>query len=239
MLGTGTEAISVDALVYYRIREDPQGLLDYAYQMQNPIDALQGYAMRSLMEHTRSATLDEVLSVDRAKYAQRLEDDLRQYAEQNRLGIDIVDLALVNIHPPVASAAAYLDVISAEIDAVRLGIEAEGEKKSQIQNAEQGGARMIADAHVKAAKRVGVALEESAQFMAVGQAFSVAPDAYKLRISGDTIAEVLGAKPTTLIDPMFVNGHGEILLDLRPGMDRSDAAELPDAVRPLCLSAGA
>ena len=129
VLGSGTEAISVDALVFYKIREDPQGLLDYAYQMQNPVDALQGYAMRSLMEHTRSATLDEVLSVDRAKYAERLENDLRQHADRNRLGIDIVDLALVNIHPPVASAAAYLDVISAGIDAVRLEMEADGEKE--------------------------------------------------------------------------------------------------------------
>ena len=227
MLGSGTEAISVDALVYYKIREDPQGLLDYAYQMQNPIDALQGYAMRSLMEHTRSATLDEVLSVDRAEYAERLEDDLRQYVDQNRLGIDIVDLALVNIHPPVASAAAYLDVISAGIDAVRFQMEAEGEKKSQIQDAERDSAHMIADAQAKAAKRVGVALEESAQFLALGQAFSVAPDAYILRISGDTIAEVLGAKPITLIDPIFVDGRGEMMLDLRPRMDRSDAAELP------------
>ncbi len=227
VLGSGTEAISVDALLYYKIREDEQGLLDYAYRMQNPLEALHGYAMRTLMEHTRSATLDEVLSVNRAEYAERLENDLRQYVERNRLGIEIVDLALINMHPPVASAAAYLGVISAEIDAVRLQLEAEGEKKSRIQDAQKESGRIIADSRVRAARRVGLATEESAQFLAVGQAYAVAPDAFRLRMSGDTIAEVLGAKSLTLIDPTFVSGEGQMILDLRPEVGRSDAAELP------------
>lgn len=226
VLGTGTEAVSIGALLYYKIREDPEGLLDYVYHTQNPIDALQGYAMRALMEHTRSATLEEVLSVDRAEYANRLEEDLRQYVAQNRLGVEIIDLALINQHPPVAAAAAYLDVISAEIDAVRFQFEAEGEKKARIQEAETESGRTIADGKVRSAKRVGLATEESAQFVTVGQAFSVAPEAFKLRMSGDTVSEILGSKPLTLIDPAFVDGEGEMMLDLRQGKQRSDAAEL-------------
>lgn len=226
VLGTGTEAVSIGALLYYKICEDREGFLDYVYHTQNPIDALQGYAMRALMEHTRSATLEEVLSVDRAEYANRLEEDLRQYVARNRLGVEIVDLALINQHPPVAAAAAYLDVISAEIDAVRFQFEAEGEKKTRIQEAETESGRTIADGKVRSAKRVGLATEESAQFVTVGQAFSVAPEAFKLRMSGDTVSEILGSKPLTLIDPAFVDGEGEMMLDLRPGTQRSDAAEL-------------
>ena len=226
VLGTGTEAVSVGALLYYKIREDPEGFLDYVYHTQNPIDALHGYAMRALMEHTRSATLEEVLSVDRAEYANRLEEDLRQYVAQNHLGVEIVDLALINQHPPVAAAAAYLDVISAEIDGVRFQFEAEGKRKARIQGAETESGRTIADGKVRAAKRVGLATEESAQFVTVGQAFSVAPEAFKLRMSGDTVSEILGAKPLTLIDPTFVDGEGEMMLDLRLGTRRTDAAEL-------------
>ena len=226
VLGTGTDAVSVDALIYYKIREDSKGLLDFAYHTQDPIAALQGYAMRSLMEHTRSATLDEVLSVDRAEYANRIEADMRQYVTDNHLGIEIVDLALINLHPPIASAAAYLDVISAEIDAVRFQLEAEGENKSRIQEAEKESGQMIANARAAAARRVGQAVEESAQFVAVGGAFALEPEAFKLRMSGDTVAEVLGSKPLTLIDPTFFDGNGQIMLDLRRGKRRTDAAEL-------------
>ena len=191
VLGTGTDAVSVDAIIYYKIREDSQGLLDFAYHTQEPIVALQGYAMRCLMEHTRSATLDEVLSVDRAEYASRIEADLRRYVTDNHLGIEIIDLALTNLHPPIASAAAYLDVISAEIDAVRFQVEAEGENRARIQEAEKESGQLIANARAAAARRVGQAVEESAQFVAVGGAFSLEPEAFKLRMSGDTVAEVL------------------------------------------------
>ncbi len=226
VLGSGTEAVSMGALLYYKVREDPEGFLDYAYHTQNPIDAMQGYAMRALMERTRSATLEEVLSLDRAEYANRLEQDLRQYVEQNHLGVEIVDLALINQHPPVAAATAYLAVISAEIDAVRFQFEAEGNKESRIQEAQTESNRTIANSRAHAAKRVGLATEESAQFVAVGRAFSMEPEAFKLRVSGDTVSKVLGAKPLILIDPTFLGGEGEMMLDLRSGARRSDAAEL-------------
>lgn len=226
VLGSGTDAVSVDAFVYYKIREDPEGLLDFAYHTQNPINALHGYGMRCLMEHTRSATLEEVLSVDRARYARDLKDDLRRYVAENRLGIDIVDLALVNLHPPIDAAAAYLDVISAEIDSVRYELEAEGEKKARLQEAEKKSGEMIAEAQAKAARRVGQAVEDSAQFVSVGKAYAVAPEAFRLRMSGDVMAEVLGSKSLTLVDPAFIDGKGEILLDLRPEKQQTDAAEM-------------
>ena len=226
VLGSGTDAVSVDAFIYYKIRDDQEGLLDFAYHTQNPIAALQVYGMRCLMEHTRSATLEEVLSVDRARYADDLKNDLRQYVADNRLGIDIVDLALVNLHPPIDAAAAYLEVISAEIDSVRYRLEAEGEKKARLQEAEKQSGEMIAEAEARAARRVGQAVEDSAQFVAVGKAFALAPEAFRLRMSGDVMAEVLGSKPLTLVDPTFMDGKGEILLDLRSGKQQTDAAEV-------------
>jgi hypothetical protein len=85
---------------------------------------------------------------------------------------------------------------------------------------------MVANAQAAAARRVGQAVEESAEFVAVGRAYSVDPEAFKLRMSGDTVAEVLGSKSLTLIDPAFLDGNGQIMLDLRPAQRRTDAAEL-------------
>lgn len=225
VLGTGTDMVSVDALVYYKIREDLDGLLNYAYHSQNPVTALHGFAMRSLMEHTRSATLDEVLSVDRARYAERLKSDLRQYAAENQLGIEVVDLALMSLHPPTEAAAAYLDVISAEIDKVRYEVEAEGDSKARVYEAKKTSGELVAEAKAKAARRVGEAVEESAEFVAIGEAFEASPEAFRLRMSGDVLAEVLGSKPLTLVDPEFVGGSGRMMLDLRPPRKQTDAAE--------------
>ncbi|MFW6169452.1 MAG: SPFH domain-containing protein [Planctomycetota bacterium] len=224
VLGTATDMVTVDAVIYYTIREDLDGLLDYAYHTQNPVIALQGFAMRCLMEHTRSATLEEVLSVDRAQYARRLKEDLRQYVADNRLGIEVVDLALMSLHPPTEAAAAYLDVISAEIDKVRYEMESEGDKRARIQEAEKTSGELVAEAKAQAARRVGEAVEESAEFVAMGEAYESSPDAFRLKMSGDVIAEVLGSKPLTLVDPGFIEGRGEMMLDLRPAHEQTDAA---------------
>ena len=48
------------------------------------------------------------------------------------LGIEVVDVALMGLHPPVEAAADYLDVISARIDADRVRVEALGETAVQI-----------------------------------------------------------------------------------------------------------
>jgi membrane protease subunit HflK len=215
VLGSGTEVVAVDALVYFKIREDPEGFLDYVYHSNNPEEALEGYGYRALMELTRQTTLEEVLSVNRAQFASQLERSIERYSAENRLGLEVVDVPLINLHPPVAAAEAYLDVISAEIDAVRYDAEAVGEKLARIQDAETDSMKIIADAKVRGERRVGIASEESLEFLAVGQAFAVAPEAFKLRMRGDSIAEILGDKRLTLVDPTFTVGEGAMLLDLR------------------------
>jgi regulator of protease activity HflC (stomatin/prohibitin superfamily) len=211
VLGNGTEVVVVDAFVFYKIREDRQGFLDYAYGFQNPAAAMEGYAYRALMEHTRAATLGQVLSANRAEFAQRVEDSLRHYVTANRLGIDIVDVALINLHPPLEAAPDYLDVISARIDAERFQTEANAERLVTIQDSQTKSSTAISTAQVEAARRVGAALEESAEFIAVGRAYEVAPEAFRFRMRGDILSDALSKQPWLLIDKSFAGEY----LDLR------------------------
>jgi regulator of protease activity HflC (stomatin/prohibitin superfamily) len=232
VLGDGSELVAVGCVVYYKIAEDPQGFLDYVYRCQNPDDALEAYAYRALMEQTRSTTLREVLTANRARFAERLKEGLRQYAESNRLGIEVVDVALMGLHPPVEAAADYLDVISARIDAERVQVEARGKGIVQIEQAQQGSASAIASARVESARRTGEALNESSQFIAIGQAYSVAPEAFQLRLWFEAFEEILEKKRFVLVDQAVAAGPGGILLD-----QRNKAAGEEDPV-PLTPDAG-
>ncbi|MBM4092110.1 MAG: hypothetical protein FJ276_22170, partial [Planctomycetes bacterium] len=223
VLGPGTEAVAVNALVYYKIREDPDGFLDFAVRFQNPDMAIETYAYRVLMEQTRNTTLGEVLSANRAEFAQRLRDSLRRYADENRLGIDVVEVALVSLHPPIEAAPDYLAVISAQIDAVRYQVDANAEKLVKLQSAEKEGSSAVATARVDAARRVGLAAEESGKFIAIGEAFSIAPESFKRRSWFEVFEEILGSKPLVLIDKTFASGPGEILLDMRSGPQGPEA----------------
>lgn len=215
VLGDGAEAVVVNAVVYYKIREDADGFLDYALRFQNPDDALEGFGYRALMELTRNSTVREVLATNRAEFAAEIERLMREYAEENRLGIDVVDLALFSLHPPIEAAPDYLEVVSARIDADRYVTEAKGERLRLMEEAAAEGAKAIAEAKVEAARRVGKAIEESAEFVAVGQAYGVAPEAFELRLRGDVVQETLGNRPVILMDKSFTIQPGEFFFDFR------------------------
>jgi regulator of protease activity HflC (stomatin/prohibitin superfamily) len=215
VLGDGAELMSVDTMVYYKIHEDKERFLDYVYRFQNPDDALKAYAYHVLMEYTRSATLDEILSTNRARFADNLEQRLRQYATDNRLGIDVVDVALIGLHPPIAAAADYLDVISAGVDADRFQIEATGKKRMRIEDAKRESASAIATASAEAEIRLGQAQEESSEFIAMGQAYSVAPDSLQQRLWFEALEEILEGKQFALVEKSLADGPGGILLDQR------------------------
>ncbi len=231
VLGNGNEAVAVNAMVYYKIREDREGFLDYALGFQNPDVALEAYAYRVLMEQTRNSTLREVLSAKRDAFAEHLRDSLREYADENRLGIDVVEVALLNLHPPIEAAADYLAVISAKIDANRNQVEANADKLVKLQTSEKERGAAVAQAKIDAERRVGLAAEESATFAAIGGAFSVAPESFKLRSWFETFEDILGSKPLMLIDKTFTTGSGEILLDLRPNNTQNKDVFTPKGIK--------
>ncbi len=215
VMGDGTEAVVVNAVLYYKIREDDAGFLDYALQFQNPDDALEGFGYRALMEQTRASTLGEVLATNRYAFTGEIQRLLQQYAEENRLGIEVVDVALFSLHPPIEAAPDYLDVISAQIDAERYVTEAAGERLVRMEEAAAEGAKMVADAKIEEARRVGEAIEESAEFVAVGRAYAVAPEAFELRLRGDVLQEALNNRPVILLDESFTIEPGDFFFDFR------------------------
>jgi regulator of protease activity HflC (stomatin/prohibitin superfamily) len=141
---------------------------------------------------------------------------LRDYSEHNRLGVEVVDVALINLHPPIEAAADYLDVISAQIDARRLAIEAEGERQARLERSSAESAAEVSGAKVEAARRIAKAIEESTEFVSLGQALAAAPDAFRERLWFDMLEKALADKRVYLIDEPLEGATGETILDLRP-----------------------
>jgi len=223
VLGNEAEVVSVNALVYYKIREDKEGFLDYVYRYADVSDdaldgdrrremverAIDAYAHRALMEHTRSTTLEEILSTNRAEFTDRLKESLVDYAAANRMGIDVIDVALVTLHPPIEAAKDYLDVISARIDAHRFQIEAEGKSLVTLENARTGNYVEVKQAEIEAARRVGKAYEDSAEVLALIKAYQAAPEAFQQRLWFETHEGALAGKRLIVVDE-------EVYVDMRP-----------------------
>ena len=200
VLGSETELVAVNAIVYFKIAEDTQGFLDHALATSNPEVGLEALAYRVLMEQTRSATLKDLLAQGRDQFAKDVREKLNQYASAERLGLEVVDVALINLHPPVEVASSYLDVINAGLDSNRAVTVADGDADKQVLEAQQGSNGRIAAAKIEAAKRVSLAGQESSEFMAVGEAFNTDPETYRLRLWFEAFERVLSGRRLFIVD---------------------------------------
>jgi regulator of protease activity HflC (stomatin/prohibitin superfamily) len=100
-------------------------------------------------------------------------------------------------------------VISAEIDAERYQIQADGQRTAAITNAETQSDSEVAEQKVKAAAKVGTAYEQLAEFMALGEAYRVAPEAFKQRLWFETHEAALAEQPLVVVDE-------DVIVDMRP-----------------------
>jgi regulator of protease activity HflC (stomatin/prohibitin superfamily) len=223
VLGGGSELLAVNALVYFKISEEPQGFRDFVYQQSMPEAALTAFTYRSLMEETRGRTLDEVLSADRADFARRLVNSVRDQARTARLGLEVVDLALLNLHPPIEAGGSYLEVISARLDAGRRVTEAEGDRQVALLDAQMRSAMSVASAEIDRSLRVGGAIGDVAEFTAIGQALSASPRTLRLRLWIEALESALSDQRLFLVDHTLLDEGGELLLDTR----RLEGTRLP------------
>lgn len=230
VLGAGTELVAINAIVYYKISEVRAAFFDYVYRSQSPEAALEAFAYRVLMEETQALSLEELLSRDREAFVNRVLTSLRDYAARERLGLEVVDVAVVNLHPPVEAAAAYLDTISAGIDADRAGIEAHGRVASDQRSAEQQRWRMVNDSRIDAVRRLAAARAETSRFRAAREVYELEGSAFQVRLVFDALREMFRGKHLVLVDRELAAGAAEVLLDLRELTTPEAARRLDPAV---------
>jgi regulator of protease activity HflC (stomatin/prohibitin superfamily) len=190
---------------------------------------LEALAYRTLLELTRSATLNDVLTADRAGFARRFRDTLREYAEHQRLGIDVAEVAIINLHPPVDAAADYLDVISAKVDATRVELEATGFRTARLLTSEAESLGLIASAKIDAARRISGAAAESSEFLAADSSRLIAPQSYLVRMWIEGLEHSLKNKRLFLVEKSLLEKSDQAWLDLRPVSVSSPPEGIPNA----------
>lgn len=200
VLGTQSELISVNAQIYFQVGRGLEQLKDYLVRHSNPEGSLEAIAYQVLREETQNATLDQILSEDRQAFSQRIRAKVAEKTKQLQLGIEIVNVSLLSLHPPVEAAESYLDVSNAESDAERLVIEARGNAEEKRLNAEKESTALIASAKQEAAKRIGLAGQEASHFEEASKAYQAAPETYRSRLWFDTYEKTLPGKRVYVID---------------------------------------
>lgn len=174
LLGSGDELVSLNLRVEYRIDD----LKKYLQNTTSPDRIVEAKAYELTTSRTMTTDLHTLLSVDREEFATSFREELAKAVAESNTGIEIVNVIMESIHPPVEVAQVYQDFIGVGIDAERILIEARAQAAVRAFEAESQRLQILNSANSVYYDSVASARSEVAEFMAAVEAYSGNPDTY-------------------------------------------------------------
>jgi regulator of protease activity HflC (stomatin/prohibitin superfamily) len=211
LLGDGRELVSINMQVFYKIGN----LYKYVTQYDSPEEKLKSEAYRILLNETVTTNLDKLLSRDRASLSKMITKKLQETSKDQNLGIEVTDVVLKSIHPPIEIATAYQEIVSAGIQKQTLITKAQSYANFSIPKAEKEKNEMIKTAKVNAEARRGKAYSEAEKYMYQHNAYKMNTSAYKEWKWFEVLENSLIGKKIYLLDKRLNMKNGSMWLDIR------------------------
>ncbi len=174
LLGSGNELVSINLRVEYKIRD----LKQYLSVSSAPERLMEAKAYELITDRTINTDLETILSTNRESFANTLHQQLTDELKQLGIGLEVVNVIMESIHPPVEVAQVYQAFIGAEIDAERLILDAQARALVTVAEAQSEARDRINIANVDYYQKVSTAKTEIAEFMAAVEASNAFPDEY-------------------------------------------------------------
>lgn len=196
LLGDGSELISVDATVTYRIAD----AIAFSLKHASPETELEGIAYRLLTSILVRSDLATLLRTDREKFSADYTARLEAACAERGLGLEIQHTSFASLHPPVRVADPYQRVVSEQIAARTRVIEAEGDRLARLPSAEADVYAEEQSARADAVTWTSGATNAVAVFAAELDAHRAAPVLYRFRRRLEAIGEAAIDATVWLVD---------------------------------------
>jgi regulator of protease activity HflC (stomatin/prohibitin superfamily) len=195
LLGNGDELISVNLEIEYKISD----LYSYVSSAAGPEALLQAEAYEIITERTITSNLETMLSTNREEFSESFRAELTEHMAHYNTGLDVVNVVLESIHPPVEVADVYQALIGASIDAEHLIIQAQNKANQTIMDSKNEQTAKVGDAKVQSYQAVAEAQASVSEFMASVAAYESYPAAYRYYKYMNTLAAAYGQARLVLV----------------------------------------
>ncbi len=212
LLGGGEEIACINLVVQYRIGD----LMQYIKGSSDPEAILQAQAYEIVTERTISTDLDSLLAEDREEFAKSFATELAQRMEDCQTGLEVVDVVLESIHPPMEIASVYQDIISAGIDAQYIVLMAQANADFTVKEAQKSAVETVSNAEVRQMESVAAANAAVADFMAAAEADSQYSQAYRFQKYIQAVTQAYGGAKIIIVGEGV--DAGNIYLGTIPGV---------------------
>jgi len=197
LLGNGNELAAVNIKLIYKISD----LYSYLKKCSNPESILSAAAYETLTRQTVNSTLDTFLSIDRSSLAVSLADELDKFCISNGLGLEIVQVIIESIHPPVEIADVYQMVVTASIAKSTIITYAQSTAEQQLISADEQSKSAVYSAMKDQHERVSDAMEEMAVYYSAMEAYRVNPASFRFTKYIDTYEKIINGKKVYVFSP--------------------------------------
>ncbi len=165
--------------VQYRIRESQ--LMDFAYGSRDPEQILRRLSEQAATEYLASCSLMHIMSDSRIETTETMKKRIQQLADNERLGVEIVSVNLLDVHPPVEKVApAFQDVIGAMEKKEASVLEAQAYAVKIVPEAESAAAKTEQEAASYSYRIRTVAEAESHRFAKQLRSYRAMPEMFML-----------------------------------------------------------
>jgi regulator of protease activity HflC (stomatin/prohibitin superfamily) len=212
LVGQGEELLTINVPIHWRVRD----AVAYLRRAGDARAALESLGYRELLGLTTTHTAFGLMTTDRTEITAKLHTGLQAAADRLGLGIEIVFVGLQDVHPPVAVAPAYQDVVSAEEQRVALVDLARTYAVQSLAGAGVSANQIRTQSESAAAERRARAAGEASRFLAPLPVWRDHGDVYATRVRLEAIEVSLASIRQLLLVPAYARDRRAFFLGLDP-----------------------
>ena len=197
---TGDETVlDVNVAVQYRIG-NPH---DYLFHVADEAALCRAVAESAVRQVIGGGTADDVLTDARPDLERAIADVAGQVFEQYESGIEVVEVRLLDVHPPMQVVPAFREVASALEEKRTVANQAEAYANEQVPQAKGRAEAMKLEAEAWSRTRIDRAAGDAKRFGSVETAHRRAPQVTEIRLHLEAVEKALAPR-----EKLVLNGRG-------------------------------
>lgn len=204
---TGDENIvDISFVVRWRIKpgKDPvtgeSGVVQYLYNIQNPDSTVKDVAESAMREIIGKSDIQPVLTSAKQNIEQSAHKLMQEVLDNYRAGIEIIQVQLQGVDPPLEVIDAFRDVQAAEADNQRVQNEAQKYAGQVVPEARGVAERILQDAEGYRQQVIAEATGQTSRFLKIYDEYVKAPEVTRKRMFLETMERVLGGADKIILD---------------------------------------
>ncbi|MEM1105795.1 MAG: FtsH protease activity modulator HflK [Pseudomonadota bacterium] len=198
MITQDENIVDIQFSVFWKVKTDAPE--DYILNVRNQPEAVEMVAESVMREVVGKSTRQDVITTERGRVQQEVQDQIQSLLDSYNAGIDIIDVQLAKSDVPERVIEAFNDVNLAQQDAARNVNEATRDANQVVPRARGEASRLVQEAEAYRDQVIADASGEAARFVSIYNEYRQAPQVTRERMYLETMEKVLGGAEKTILD---------------------------------------